>query len=176
MEEDERRYYQVLVDAVQEEHKAFVDNQTASKIPSVNAGPQRIGDLEGMLRFVKVNVGDAQNKGGNLLGSASLKDREDPVTKKLREASMARATKKREIVSKKREATVTRHKGQEQPPTQNNAVIAEQLEEDEEMKEVPPVPQKSLPSGPPPNPAPKTKKEVPRTLLQTKSPKPAQAV
>ena len=167
-------YYQVLVDAVQEEHMTFVDNQTASNVPPVNTEPQRIGDLEGMPRFVKVKVEDVQNKGASLLGAASLKDREDPVTRRTREASMARATKKREIVSKKREATMTRHKEQEQPPTQDNVVIIEQLEEDEEMKKIPPLPQKNKPSGPIPNPVPTTKKEVPRTLLQAKSPKSAQ--
>ena len=140
-----------------------------------------------MPRFVKINVEDIGNKGANLLGAASLKDREDPMEKKVREASEARATKKREIVSKKREATLTRHTfpaqggEQEQPLIQNNAIIAEQPEEDEEMKEAPPapsrhgVPQKNLHSGPPLNTVPTTKKEVPRTLLQTKSPKPAQA-
>ena len=140
-----------------------------------------------MPRFVKVAVEGAQNKGAGLLEASSLKDREDPVTRRTREASMARATKKREIVSKKREATVTRHaipaqgREQEQPPMQNNAIITEQPEEDEEMKEAPPapsrhgVPQKSLHNGPPPNPVPTTKMEVPRTLLQAKSPKPGQA-
>ena len=98
------------MDAVQEEHKAFVDSQTVSNVPSVDAGAQRIGDLEDMPRFFKVNDENTQDKGSSLLEAASLKDREDPVIKKLREASMARATKKREIVSKKREATVTRHK------------------------------------------------------------------
>jgi hypothetical protein len=109
MEEDERVYYQVLVDAAQEEHKSFINNQTVSNVPSANPERQRIGDLEGMPRFVKVNVEDTANKGANLLGAASLKDREDPVAKKVREASEARATKKRELVSKKREATTTRH-------------------------------------------------------------------
>ena len=59
---------------------------------------------------------------------------------------------------------------------QGDVVIEEQTGEDEEMKAVsPPPPQKNKPSEPIPNPAPIMKKEVPRTLLQAKSPKPAQA-
>ena len=115
--------------------------------------------------------------------ASSLKDKEDPVTRRTREASMARATKKREIVSKKREATTTRNRELEleQPPTYHpdvgltNVTIEEQPGEDEEMKAVSPPPPRNGPKKPSPNPAPPTKKEVPRTLLQTKSPKPAQA-
>ena len=58
---------------------------------------------------------------------------------------------------------------------QGDIVIEEQTGEDEEMKEAPPLPLKIKPSEPNPNTNAITKKEVPRTLLQAKSPKPAQA-
>ena len=57
---------------------------------------------------------------------------------------------------------------------QGDVVIEEQTGEDEEMKEAPPLPPKTKPSEPTPNKNPTTKKEVPRTLLQAKSPKPTQ--
>ena len=103
----------MLVDIAQEEHKARYNT------PPQQTQPQRIGDLLVMPRFVKVAVEGAQSKGAGLLEASSLKDREDPVTRRTREASIARATKKREIVSKKREATTTRHRELEleQPPT-----------------------------------------------------------
>ena len=66
-----------------------------------------------MPRFVKVAAEDTEDKGASLLTASSLKDREDLVAKRLREASMARATKKKELVSKKREATTTRHNNME---------------------------------------------------------------
>ena len=60
MEEEERTYYQVLVDAVQhrpgtgEEHKALADNQTAPIATTVNTGALRIGDIEGMVSRAQI--------------------------------------------------------------------------------------------------------------------------